>query len=68
MGSNLLQPERDRVYISVSNIRAGVEARPSPLPSLTIYRPPPQASRDSVIQVFLVDSIHMKRKSRLTSS
>ena len=68
MGSNLLQPERDRVYISVSNIGAGVETRPSPLPSLTFYRPPPQAFRDSVIQVFLVDSIHMKRRSRLTSS
>ena len=78
MGTNLLQPERARVYISVSNIRASVETRPSQLdnllyfspvvPSLTFYRPPPKASRDSVIQVFLVDGIHMKRKSRLTSS
>ena len=75
---NLLQPERARVYISVSNIRASVEIRLSlldnllyfspVLPSLTFHRPPPKASRDSVIQVFLVDGIHMKRKSRLTSS
>ena len=78
MGTNLLQPERAIVYISVSNIRTGVATRPSQLdnllyfspvlPSLTFYRPPPKASRDSVTQVFLVDGIHTKRKSRLTSS